>query len=251
MFIGRALEHDRAQLLVHHVERIGEIGSDLLLDGAAFVFPVLVEIVGAGHARGFDVKGNIEIVGRNGEEILRHALACIRVEVAAHHCADRRELVGREPRAAAEHHVLLRVRRAGKPFGRFIRAHQIIDRGGNDGRQPVAHDHHAQSVRQRRPQHAVLVSLWRRRNGRGRARNTQYTDQQEGATNGAECLMDHGGSEKTRGSGRVVGSCNSSPGPAAQSGRPIKLREPEPLLVLVTGLAGNCRLPGKSANRDE
>src|SRR5690242_3482932 len=52
------------------------------------------------------------------------------------------------------------------------------------------------------------------------------------------------------GSGRVAGSCNSSPGPVAQSGRPIKVRDPEPLLVLVTGLAGNCRLPGKSANRD-
>jgi hypothetical protein len=50
---------------------------------------------------------------------------------------------------AAEHHVLLCVRRAGKVRRGLVRSSQVVDLGRDDGRERVAHDYHAQAVAER------------------------------------------------------------------------------------------------------
>ena len=60
----------------------------------------------------------------------------------------------RQTRAAAKHHVLGGVRRAGKPGGAFIGADAIIDHGGDHRRERVADNDDLQAVGQRGAQDA-------------------------------------------------------------------------------------------------
>ena len=76
------------------------------------------------------------------------------VVIAAERGGNGGELIGGQTGAAAKHHVLGRVRRAGKSGGRFVRADAIIDHRGDDGRERVANDDDLQAVGQRGAQHA-------------------------------------------------------------------------------------------------
>ena len=175
VLIGGAGEHRRAQLLVELVARVGQVLRDLLFDRAALVAPVRIRREQILHAQGLDVQRDFQILGRHGEQELRQALARIGVEVATHHAADIRELVGREARTAAEHHVLERMRGARKPGRGFIRTDQVVDRGRDHRCERVAHQNDAQSVRQRRAQHPLLrcgVGGRRRLGGSGKLRCT-------------------------------------------------------------------------------
>ena len=111
----------------------------------------------AAHAHRLDMQRHVQVLGRHGEQILRQALARVGVEVAAHDAADIGELIGGQPRAAAEHHVFLRVRRAGKAGRRLVRADQVVHRGRDHRRQRIAHDDDAQTIGQRRAQNPGIL----------------------------------------------------------------------------------------------
>ena len=141
-------EHLRAHLFVEDVVRIGPILGHLLLDRAALRLPLAGRVEHATHTGRLDVQRHVEILRGNGEEVLGHALARVGVEIAAHDAADIGELVGGEARAAAKHHVLLRVRHARESRGRFIAARQVIHRCRDYRRQRIPHHDHPQAIRQ-------------------------------------------------------------------------------------------------------
>jgi len=129
------------------------------------------------------VQRDVEILGRHREQVLREILAGVGVELAAHQAADVGELNGGEPGAAAEHHVLLGVRGAGKPRRCLVRAHQVVDGGRDHGCQGVAHDDHLQPVGERRPQH-IVVHLDGRPAGLRRSRRGDTGQCQQGGEHG-------------------------------------------------------------------
>ncbi len=150
--VGSAGEHLRAHLLVEDVVRIGDGPAPLpARSRRAPASTRCAESTTPAMRIASMCKRDVEILGRHGEEILGHALARVGVEIAAHDAADVGELIGGESRAAAKHHVLLRVRHPGKSLRRLIGAHQVIDRGRDHRRQRIAHDDHPQPVRQRLP----------------------------------------------------------------------------------------------------
>ncbi len=114
--VRRALEDLGEGLLVGDVLGVGQILGDLLLDRAALVTPEIVGGEDAAHARRLDAEWQLDLVGGHREVVLGHRLLRIGVESAAHRRRDARELVGRQAGAAAEHHVLVRVRGARKPL---------------------------------------------------------------------------------------------------------------------------------------
>jgi hypothetical protein len=175
MLIGRAGKQDRAKLLVENVSRCGEVLRHFLLDGAAFLIPTLLRIEHAAHARRFDMERHIDILGRNREQILRQAFARVRVEVTAHDAADICQLVGRQARAAAEHHVLLGMRHAGEPGRGFVRPHKIVDRRRDHGRQRVPHDDDPQPVGERCTQHIVVRGEMARGDRRGSGDQNEHS----------------------------------------------------------------------------
>ena len=149
VFVRRAGKQFRAQLFVKLVGRRGEVLRYFLLDRSAFLVPCLFVVGYRPHPQRFDMEGDIDVLGRNRVQILREALARIGVELPAHHAADVRKLVCGKTGAAAEHHVLLRMGRAGKPHRCFVRTDEIVDGGRNHRRQRVADDDDAQAVGQR------------------------------------------------------------------------------------------------------
>src|ERR1700733_794513 len=100
------------------------------------------------------MQGDVEILGRYGVEVLREAFARVRVEVAADHATDVGELIRGEARAAAEHHVFLRVRRSRKDRGRLIGANEVVHRRRGYRGERVTHDYHLQAVREGRAKDA-------------------------------------------------------------------------------------------------
>ena len=146
MLVGRAREQAPRAACVEDVVGIGEVLRHFLLDGAALLVPVLLAVEHALHAHRFDVQRDVEIFGGTVKRYCVSAFARVGVEVAAHDAADIGELVGGEPGAAAEHHVFLRMRGAGKSVRRFVGADEIVHRGRHDRRQRVAHDDDAQAV---------------------------------------------------------------------------------------------------------
>jgi len=120
VLVGRPGEHARAQPREQYVRGFRQILRDLLLDRTALLFPLGRRVEHRAHAQCLDVQRDVEILGRHREQVLREIFAGIGVEVAADQAADVGELNGSEPRAAAEHHVLLSVRRARKPRRRLV-----------------------------------------------------------------------------------------------------------------------------------
>ena len=92
-----------------------------------------------------------------GKKILRDRVLRVCVEITAHRRRDVRQLVRRQTGTAAKHHVFGRVGHAGKIRGAFVRAHPVIDHGGDHRRERVADDDDLQAVRQRGPQHIRAV----------------------------------------------------------------------------------------------
>ena len=155
MGIGRAAEEQGAEPGEDDVAWIRQILCHFLLDRAALLRPALLLVEDALHADGLDMKRHIKVRGRHGEKELRGGLARIGVEAAAHEAADRRQLVGGETRIAAEHHMLLGMRQAGKAGRRLVGADEIVDRRRDHRRQRVAHEDDLEAVRQRRAQNVI------------------------------------------------------------------------------------------------
>ena len=144
--IRRVGKHGLADFRVQDVTRVGQVLCHFLLDGAALLFPAIGGLQHGLHPDRLDMQRYVEIFGRYGEQVLGQAFTRIGVEVAAHHIADVGELLGRQSRAAAEHHVLHGVRGPGKTGRCLDGAGQIIDRGRDHGCEGVPHDDHAQPV---------------------------------------------------------------------------------------------------------
>ena len=158
VLVGRAGEHARAQLLEQHVARLGEVLRDLLLDRAALPAPLLGGVEHRAQAQRLDVQRHVEVLRGHRKEVLRQALAGVGVEIAADDAADVGELIGRETRAAAEHHVLLGVRRSRKAPRGFVGADEVVHRGRDHRGESVAHDDDLQAVRQRRAPHPAAAA---------------------------------------------------------------------------------------------
>ncbi len=155
--IGRTLEHRRQHPAVHHVLGTGQVPRHLLLDGAALFAPQRLAVQHAAHAQRADVQRHVDVIGRHGEKVLGDGLLGIGIELTAHGAGDIGQLGRRQAGAAAEHHVLLRMGHAGETGRRLVGADQIVELGGHHRRQIIAHNHHAQTVVQRRAQHAGAV----------------------------------------------------------------------------------------------
>ncbi len=146
MFVRRALEHRVQQLRVQHVLGIGEVLRHFLFDRPAFLVPQFVGGKDAAHPQRFDVQRRLQIVGGHGEIVLRDRLLRVGVEVAAHRGGNLGQLVRRQARIPPKHHVLQRVRHAGKPRRRLVRPDPVIHDRRHHRRDRVAHDHHPQPV---------------------------------------------------------------------------------------------------------
>ncbi len=116
---------------------------------APFSWSQLLAVQYSPHSYGLDMQSYVEVLRGHGEEVLSHRLLRIRVEHSADAGGDVRQLVRRKARTAAEHHVLLGMRRSRKTLGRFIRAGPVIHYGSDDRSQPVPDDQHAETVLQR------------------------------------------------------------------------------------------------------
>ena len=103
------------------------------------------------------MESHAEIVRRHGVGVFGDGLRRAGVVDAAEQGAEFGELVAVQPFAAAEHHVLQRVRGAGKAGRRIVGAGEIAKFRGDDGGQLVGHDHHAQSVGERGPEYAARL----------------------------------------------------------------------------------------------
>ncbi len=160
MLVGCARKGDGSELGVQQIGGIGYVLRHLLLDRAALLIPSLHRVIYSLHAQRLDVQRHAQIIGRHREQVLRDALARVGIEIAAHNRADVCQLVGRQARAAAKHHVLLRVRQSRKTSRRLVRSHQIVDRDRHHGSELVAHDDHLQAVVERR---AHDLRLWTKR----------------------------------------------------------------------------------------
>ena len=163
VFVRRAFEHRLQKLHVKKVSGIRQILRHFLLDRAAFLRPkrfVRQQIL---HPRRLDAECDFQIFGGRGEKILCDGLLRVGVVVAAKRGGNRRKLVGAQTGAAAKHHVLGRVRGAGKPSGRFIRADAIIHHRRDDGRDGITHNDDLQSVRQRGAKNVLFGSCGIRR----------------------------------------------------------------------------------------
>jgi hypothetical protein len=101
------------------------------------------------HAQGFDAQRDVEVLRRCVEKILGDTLTGGRIEAAAHVGGNRCELILVQAWAAAKHHVLKRVRGAGKPLRYLVRSNKVIDFGGDHRREGVANHHHSQAGAQR------------------------------------------------------------------------------------------------------
>ncbi len=151
MGVGRPLEHGRQQPAVKDILRVGQVLGHLLLDGPPLLVPELVAVQHVPHAVGLDVQGHLQVVGRHRKEILGYGLLGVGVEFPPHARGDVGQLVGAEPRAPPEHHVLLGVGHPREPRRRLVRARQVVHHDGGHRRQLVLHDHHPQAVVQGGP----------------------------------------------------------------------------------------------------
>ena len=165
VLVRRAREHDRLQFRKEIIEWAGQIAGDLLLDRPAFQRPVVLIEGQPAHPSRLDPERDTQVGGRHGVEILRHGLGGVGVERAAEQRADLAELVAVETAAAAEHHMLQRVRGAREAGGGIVGADEVVDLRRDHRREPVRHDHHLQPVRQRGAQHR-RVRGGHRRGGR-------------------------------------------------------------------------------------
>ena len=128
---------------------VGEIALHFLLDGAALLVPFRLRIIHAAHAGGLRLQRHVHVGRRNGGEVLRDVLLRVRVVFAAQQRIDGRRLVGGHAGAAAEHHVLLRVRHARKAVWRLVAAHDEIGFNGGNRGERVADDDHLGAVVER------------------------------------------------------------------------------------------------------
>ena len=147
--VGRAFEHRAQKLLIKNVGGIRQILRDFLLNRAALLVPEFFIGEQVAHPSGFDAQGHVQIFRGRGEEILRDGLLGVGIVVAAHRGGRGGELVGGQAGAAAKHHVLHRVRAAGKFRRTFVGADAVIDHRGDDGREFVGHDDDLQAVGER------------------------------------------------------------------------------------------------------
>ena len=131
------------------------VARDLLLDCAFLEVPVPVGQQRAAHAAGFDVQDDAEVGGRCGEDVLGRVVGREGVVVAAHLPGDFIQLRPGERLVVAEHHVLQRMRGAGKARRRLIAAGEVGHLRGDRRRQGVAHDDHAQAIAEGGPQHVA------------------------------------------------------------------------------------------------
>ena len=150
MRIGRALEHALPQLGEELVAGIGVVARHFLLDRATLLFPIPGIHVHATHADGMNFQRHVKIRRGHGKEILGYAFGRVGIEITAHVGGNRAELVLAQARAAAEHHVLDRMRGTGKTFRHFVGTGQIVHLRGHHRRQRVAHDHDTQTIIQGR-----------------------------------------------------------------------------------------------------
>ena len=142
-------EHGFQQTGIQDVFRAGQVLGHLLFDGPPFLAPQRRVVRYGAHANGLEMENHVQIFGRHGGEILRHGLAGVGIDPPPHGGGDVGQLCGRQGRAAAEHHVLLGVGRSGKPVRRLVRAHEVVDHGGDHRRDRVGYDDHPQPVIQR------------------------------------------------------------------------------------------------------
>ena len=147
--VRRALEECVEQLRVELVLGIREVLRDFLLDRPALLSPRVVGVQDVAHANCFDPQRDVEILRGDGEDVLRHRLLRRGVEVAAERGAHVRELRRGEIRAAAEHHVLQRMRHAREPRRRLVRAREIGHADRDDRGERVLDDHHPEAVVER------------------------------------------------------------------------------------------------------
>lgn len=146
VFIWRASEHDLQELHVKNVFRVGKVLGDFLLDGAALFGPELLASDEAGHAVDFNVQGQFQILSGRGEKILGDGLLGVRVEIAAEHGGDIRELIAGKSGAAAKHHVFGGMGGAGKAWRRFVGTDLVIDDGCDHGGERIMNDDDAHAV---------------------------------------------------------------------------------------------------------
>ena len=157
LIVRRAFEHGRQQFHVEDIFGIGQILRDFLFDGAALLVPKCFVRQKVPHPGGLDVQGDVQILGGRGEKILRDRVLRVGVEIAAHGRRNVRQLVRRQSRAAAKHHVLGGVGRAGKVGGAFVRTDAVIDHRGDHRRERVADNDDLQAVREGGAQHILAV----------------------------------------------------------------------------------------------
>ena len=177
--VRRALEEGGEELRVEEVLRVREVLRDLLLDGPALLPPRGFAVGDAAHPDGLDAKGDVEVLGGHREHVLRHRLLRGGVELAAHGRAQVGELRGRELAAAAEHHVLLRVRHPGEAGGRLVGPDEVVHRRRHHGRQRIPDDHHLEAVVEGGAQDLARAGVGVRRARTGHGREQHDGDQEE------------------------------------------------------------------------
>jgi len=91
--VRRALEERGQELGVQQVLGVGEILGHLLLDGAALLPPAGLAVDHAAHADRLDLQRDVEILGGDGEDVLRDGLLGVGIEAPAQRRADVGELV--------------------------------------------------------------------------------------------------------------------------------------------------------------
>jgi len=155
--VGRTRERER----LHVAEEVGAggrlVAQHLLLDGAALVLPLGLQVEDVAHAVGLDAQDRVEIGSRDGEFELGQRVRRFGVEIAAEGGRDRPELTGAQIRRAAEHHVLLGVRHALYRRRIVTRADAVRHVGRYHRGQRVAHDDHPQTVGQGGFEHVLAA----------------------------------------------------------------------------------------------
>src|ERR1700734_1783332 len=89
---------------------IGEVACHFLLDGSPLPGPFVLSVLNVLHTRSVYTQREIQILGRDGDEILRSGLLRISISKPAELGIDRRNLIAAQIRAPAECHVLLGMR---------------------------------------------------------------------------------------------------------------------------------------------
>jgi hypothetical protein len=177
--VGRTRKHVLVETINKFLRRIRQIPSHLLLNRAPLLVPLRLRVVDPAHARRLRLERHVNVRRRHRLKVLRDVLLRVGVVIAAHQREDGGRLVGAHAFAAAERHMLLRVRHARKTVGRLIAADHKVGLHRHHRRQRVADDHHAHAIRQSRASGRSIGRLYKGRSGkrqeRDQKRNSQAT----------------------------------------------------------------------------